>query len=422
MRPIHLFYSWQSDRDRKICANFIKLALEMAIERLKSVHEIEIVLDSDTAGVPGTPPVSETILEKIRNCDIFVGDVTFVGETPNGKRLPNPNVMTEFGFARALLGDQQIVLVMNTAFGPEPDLPFDLAHLRHPTAYELHDGTGDGARRSLRAAFAEKLGPRLEAVARKVLASRDRAKPSDDTISVAQRLIEAVLQLNGRNDVPAIVAGPKLSMQLAPAIAGSEPHLDPASIKAIRPKFLPAGYEQSANHVDASQWAFFDPPRPVDGKPNPEARWYTRLVRPGVLDASIAVGARIDDDPTILVEAGPLEARVVETAERLAEIAAAIGLDGPLVIRAALHGVEDMQMMGGRKASRRLRVPAIALGMISVPSVSAVTVRALRPLLDALWLGSGFEDGSPSFVENISDADRKKALPAPIVVVFREWR
>ncbi|WFU91986.1 hypothetical protein QA644_34335 (plasmid) [Rhizobium sp. CC1099] len=100
MRPIHIFYAWQNDRDGKVCNHFIRIALEAAVETLRQDHDVEIRLDSDTADVSGTPPVSETILRKIRECEIFVGDVTFVGMTANGKQLPNPNVMIEFGFAR----------------------------------------------------------------------------------------------------------------------------------------------------------------------------------------------------------------------------------------------------------------------------------------------------------------------------------
>src|SRR5258706_14302365 len=158
MDPISIFYSWQSDRDRHVCGRFIALALEAAMEVLQPRFDALLILDSDTAGVAGTPPVSETILGKIRDCDVFVGDVSFVGATPGGKKLlPNPNVMTEFGYARSVLDDQQIILLMNTAFGPERDLPFDLAHLRHPVAYALGEDATDGARRQARAAFAVKL-------------------------------------------------------------------------------------------------------------------------------------------------------------------------------------------------------------------------------------------------------------------------
>lgn len=82
--PIRIFYSWQSDRDRDVCGRFIALALASAIEALQPHYTQELRLDSDTAGVAGTPPVSETILGKIRDCDLFIGDVSFVGATPDG--------------------------------------------------------------------------------------------------------------------------------------------------------------------------------------------------------------------------------------------------------------------------------------------------------------------------------------------------
>lgn len=66
MDPVRIFYSWQSDRDRDVCGRFINIALEAAIEALQPKFVEHLLLDSDTAGVAGTPPVSETILAKIR--------------------------------------------------------------------------------------------------------------------------------------------------------------------------------------------------------------------------------------------------------------------------------------------------------------------------------------------------------------------
>lgn len=171
MDQITIFYSWQSDRDSSVCRNFIRTALDTALGELRDEHpNVELVLDSDTSGVAGTPPVTETILKKIRACGVFVGDVTIVAETAKGKHLPNPNVLTEYGYARAILDNEQIVLVMNTAFGSPKELPFDLAHLRFPLAWELKEGAADGERRRLRAAFATKLAPCLDASIRYVLA------------------------------------------------------------------------------------------------------------------------------------------------------------------------------------------------------------------------------------------------------------
>ncbi|MGV1894787.1 hypothetical protein GOZ84_17530 [Agrobacterium vitis] len=422
MRPIRLFYSWQSDRDSDVCRGFVRIALEDAIAALRVAHGIEIHIDSDTAGVPGTPNVSETILKKIRECEIFVGDVTFVGKTEADKQIPNPNVLIEFGYARGVLSDAQILSVMNTAFGQPHDLPFDLAYLRHPISYALPEAAPKSTRRNARAAFAKRLEHPLKAIAERVLQGRAAARPKEDDIAPAHSLISDVLQLNGRGDVPVIVAGAKLVMQLAPARAAGGANLFPALVKSVRSLFVPAGYKDKVDRIDVTQWAETDPPRLVEGKPNPEARWYTRLLLSGVLDTSISLGMKIEDDPTIVIDAGSIEARIVETAIRLGEIAAGIGLDGPLVINAALQNVEDVQIVARQRASRPLRAPFVPLGSVVLSEVSAITIDGVRPLLEAIWRAAGDSEGSPLFAAGDTDDKRKQMMASPVVISGRAWR
>lgn len=40
----------------------------------------DLEIDQDTQGVPGSPPIAETILAKIDVADIFVADLTFANE------------------------------------------------------------------------------------------------------------------------------------------------------------------------------------------------------------------------------------------------------------------------------------------------------------------------------------------------------
>ncbi len=101
-------------------------------------------LDHDTKGVPGMPPIAETICRKINDCRLFLGDLTIVGESARHsdgaiKRLPNSNVLVELGYARRAKGVERLITVMITAFGDPSGLPFDLAHLRHPIRYHLKD-------------------------------------------------------------------------------------------------------------------------------------------------------------------------------------------------------------------------------------------------------------------------------------------
>lgn len=157
MRKIVAFYAWQSDTARQVNSDFIRIALTEAAQRItkdKSL-EVEVSVDSDTEGIPGTPPVTETILKKIAACDIFVPDLTFVARTDGGKFVPNPNVMTEYGYALRAKTHAAMLPVMNTAFGPVEELPFDMGHLRRPIQYHVEASAKDLERRDSRAKLSE---------------------------------------------------------------------------------------------------------------------------------------------------------------------------------------------------------------------------------------------------------------------------
>jgi hypothetical protein len=96
-KKITVFYAWQSDTRPRFNRYLVRTALEMAARKIsvESDSSIQIEIDSDTQGFPGKPPVTDTILGKIKSCDIFAPDFTFVGKTKARKLLPNPNVLTE---------------------------------------------------------------------------------------------------------------------------------------------------------------------------------------------------------------------------------------------------------------------------------------------------------------------------------------
>jgi hypothetical protein len=141
-----IFYSWQNDLERKHNRGFIKGALEKVVRQLNvelSIEEPErqVELDHDTMGVPGTPDLANTIFDKIAESTVFVADVSFIAErAENNRKLSNPNVLIELGYAFSKLGSDKVVCVMNTAYGKPDDLPFDLKHKRHPVQYS---STGD---------------------------------------------------------------------------------------------------------------------------------------------------------------------------------------------------------------------------------------------------------------------------------------
>lgn len=125
-----VFYSWQSDLPNATNRGFIHTALEAAAKTLREDGSVQVepVVDRDTAGVPGSPDISSTILGKIDQARVFLCDVSIINQgAKEGARLtPNPNVLLELGYALKALGQHRIIMVMNTAFGTIEQLPFDL--------------------------------------------------------------------------------------------------------------------------------------------------------------------------------------------------------------------------------------------------------------------------------------------------------
>src|SRR4030042_45383 len=147
-----VFYAWQSDSPAKVNRNFIESALETSIKEVEKSGVVDSSprLDKDTKDVSGIPEIANTILQKIQSADAFLADLTYVGGVfeesgkPAGDVIPNPNVMIELGYALAELGCERIVTVINTHYGSQEKLPFDLQNRRWPIDYNLApDAKGD---------------------------------------------------------------------------------------------------------------------------------------------------------------------------------------------------------------------------------------------------------------------------------------
>jgi len=401
MVPVHLFYSWQSDRDSKVCKEFIWRALEEAAGRIEAEHGIALRLDRDTLGLAGTPAVTKAILDKISACDIFVADMTFVGraESASQKYLPNPNIMTEYGYARAVKASDRILLVMNTAFGPPRELPFDMREFRFPAEYSIESTVSDSARRQRRSAFAETLVPHLLEVIAVVQMEREKDAPFDDR---EERVLAALTNLDlstNRGELPTRVVGPRLRLCLAPFALLDPPLFDLKLMKSLRPRFVPEGFasELRDDFIDSHQWASFDPPQAVGGLPNPQSQWIVRVVEPGMLEMTIQLGTFIAEGVPIPVDGYKLEARLVRGAQQLAMLADLTGLGGRFAFVALLHGVSDVRIGRSRAAGHPVRHRDFSLGTVCLSSSQDLTAEALHPFLNRMWRLSHWEDGSPSF-------------------------
>lgn len=173
-----VFYSWQSDRPNSLNRGFIQDALERAAKAIRNDDSIEVdlVVDRDTQGRPGSPDISVTIFEKIDKCQAFVADVTIIHDgDEQGRRGPNPNVMVELGYALKTLGWERVIIVMNTAFGEVGLLPFDLPR-RRVTGYRLAEGDSKAPVRNV-------LAKQFEGQLRSILAAFESSEaPTKDSV------------------------------------------------------------------------------------------------------------------------------------------------------------------------------------------------------------------------------------------------
>jgi hypothetical protein len=186
MRKITVFYAWQSDTPERFNRYLIRMALELAARKITADSEldVEMHIDADTQDVPGQPPVTETILKKIRACDIFAPDFTFVAQTDAGKFIPNPNVLVEYGYALRAKSYAAMLPIMNTAFGPPENLPFDMGHLRFPIRYFLSATAKNTERRAARKQLSENIEKALRIIvsAQMVQARQDSPFPEATAI------------------------------------------------------------------------------------------------------------------------------------------------------------------------------------------------------------------------------------------------
>lgn len=147
---MNVFYSWQLDTPAAENKRIIEECINLAIEKLKAYIDIEeaervdefafpdvkIEVQSDTQGILGNPEIFPAILKRIRECDVFVADLTLTGSHKTEDKLfPNPNVCIEYGYAIGMAGLGKILLVMNEAYGGLEKLPFEFRNRRKPVPY-----------------------------------------------------------------------------------------------------------------------------------------------------------------------------------------------------------------------------------------------------------------------------------------------
>jgi hypothetical protein len=294
-------------------------------------------------------------------------------------------------------GTPRILLVMNTAYGPPKDLPFDLAHLRYPVTFEAPPGLADSARKAARVA----LGRRLEEPLRILIqhAQATAAAERANGPSAAAQARETIRSLSSSTELgqsPAIVSRPKMVLHLGPYAAFAKPGLNIRRVKQVISAIAPIHLAAGSFDLDENEWWVCGKGAVIPGKPNPETTWYTRFIRPGVFQVALNIGNRIDDDPRILVDGYKVEAAIVEMLDKCSAAAAELDLSGLGLVSAVLIGAEDVEVQMSRLAGR-FRKPSVGLGEIELESIGEAVGDHMQPIFDKLWAAAGIGEGSISF-------------------------
>jgi hypothetical protein len=129
-----VFWSRQSDLDGCVTRELVRSALDQAIGIISAdLDEADRPsLTSDTQGVARSPDIVATILRKIDEAAVFVGDVTPIAVSADGKACANPNVLIELGYAHGTLGESRVLQVWNTAFDGSNPRQAAVRHARAP--------------------------------------------------------------------------------------------------------------------------------------------------------------------------------------------------------------------------------------------------------------------------------------------------
>lgn len=136
-----VFYSWQSDTNNEYNLDFIRSVLKDAIEEVKETDNLEFYYDEASREQMGAYDIAESLFQKIKNSTVLLADITSINYQDNDKRkLANPNVLLELGYAAGIIGWKGIISVFNLAHGNLQDIPFDIRN-RKIITYFLNENS-----------------------------------------------------------------------------------------------------------------------------------------------------------------------------------------------------------------------------------------------------------------------------------------
>lgn len=163
-RNYTIFYSWQSDLSKDTNMIALRHALREAANKVENeIDNLKVDIDEATRDAAGSPNMLKMIFSKIEASDIFVCDLTTINkETNDSRKVPNPNVLIELGFAVATIGWDRIIILFNKLFGNFPgDLPFDIDKHR-ATPYSISGKKDNNGKKQIASVLKEAIAKIIE--------------------------------------------------------------------------------------------------------------------------------------------------------------------------------------------------------------------------------------------------------------------
>jgi hypothetical protein len=408
MKMYTVFYAWQSDTDEKYNRNLIRIALDIAAKAISDDPSVaaQVAIDSDTQGVAGQPHVTDTLLEKIAGCDFFAPDLTFVGRSDAGKRLSNPNVMIEYGYALRAKPFTARMSIMNTEYGPVEDLPFDMGHIRYPLQYQIAPGTPDAQRRTVRA----RLALEIEAALRLMIASHtERAREEHNSAAVraemqsfrATRLIEIVA---GRTPIT-LPKGGKVVLHLVPLPAFYDERLNDLISILVKGTHIPLPFGGFGNPGGVQRVDVEGFTNSNEGVP-PNMLTYVRLFRSGAIE-SVGVISPRDSGGGCYFVGTELANKIMFSVRQLLDTLKSYDVGVPVCIMLSLCGGEYHFRYApyGHWEDKKIGSPdsTVTFPLVLAQTFDVDVPKLMRPTLNILWNAFGFAgcdmyDGSGKWI------------------------
>jgi len=425
-----VFYAWQSDTDKGTNRNFIESTLQAALKNIEKSGAIESSprLDKDTKDVPGIPEIASTILEKIRQSDCLLCDVSFVGKTlahceDKQKPLPNANVMIELGYALSELGWDRIVMVLNTATGKPEELPFDLRNRRWPISYKLTASDNAGRKTEEKSNLAKQLQSAITHIAK--LPQRQKRGTTSQRLAALEeivtkqsaninqtttlgRLVASLQRTTEKQAAPVPNAGAKC-IQIRDSLIKKVLGNDFYDVISTRGTFVLAICPSSV----PSHLPLFDQKKDMltqELKPVYSSGWDSRIygdrllthsTRDGKTEAATEITTGISR--TFLDEQAPAdtlfipivvyEKSTTDAVFHYLKALKALGATGPWFVSLGIVAMKKSQLLVGQRfaftgrlfVGEEILPPVIEIGPdVEVDDPQAVA-RALRPAFDYVW-------------------------------------